>query len=146
MPSRYLKIQHKLKQAALCFALWSCATSAPQTSAETQTKHERQFGVESAEKIANDALHFLNHDQHQAAIDRLEGVLDLPNLTPYEKSIIFQMKGQAHYALKQTEKAIQAFEDAIAAKGLLPNETNQLRVNIAQLWVGAGEYERGAEM
>jgi len=56
------------------------------------------------------------------------------------------MQGQAYYELKQTGSAIQAFENAISAGGLLPNESSQLRLNIGQLLIGDGQYVRGAEM
>ena len=56
------------------------------------------------------------------------------------------MKGSAHYELKEYQEAIQAFEDAIAAGGLLNSEAHALRVNIAQLWISYGHYQRGAEM
>ena len=56
------------------------------------------------------------------------------------------MKGQSHYYLDQIQETIQAFEDAISSGGPLDKEGNSLRLIIAQLWIGNGSYQRGAEM
>ena len=105
----------------------------------------RQFGAKAGE-IVNAALEFINTDQHSAALGELNKALAIPDLNPYEKSIIYQMQGSSYYELKQVSSAIQAFENSISAGGLLPNESSQLRLNIGQLLIGEGQYVRGAEM
>lgn len=105
----------------------------------------RQFSAATGE-IVNAALQFLNTDQYSAALGELSKAIALPELNPYEKSVIYQMQGQAFYELKQTGSAIQAFENAISSGGLLPNESTQLRLNIGQLLIGEGQYARGAQM
>ena len=105
----------------------------------------RQFSAATGE-IVNAALQFLNSDQYSAALGELSKAIALPDTNPYERSIIYQMQGQAFYELKQTGSAIQAFENAISAGGLLPNESTQLRLNIGQLLIGEGQYARGAQM
>ena len=105
----------------------------------------RQFSAATGE-IVNAALQFLNTDQYSAALGELSKAIALPDTNPYERSVIYQMQGQAFYELKQTGSAIQAFENAISAGGLLPNESTQLRLNIGQLLIGEGQYARGAQM
>jgi len=70
----------------------------------------------------------------------------MPDLNAYERSTIYQMQGASYYALDQYGPAISAFENAINAGGLLPNEADSLRVNIAQLMIGNGQYAQGAQM
>jgi len=105
----------------------------------------RQFSAKSGE-IVNAAVQLINTDQYQAALGELSKALAFPELNPYEKSVIYQMQGSALYEIKRTSEAIQAFENAISAGGLLPNESSQLRLNIGQLLIGEGQYVRGAEM
>ena len=144
MPIRVFKHTYILASLILGTALCACATNTSQTLAETQ-KNERQFSAKTGE-LVNSALQALNMDNYPLALVHLDKALLHPDLNPYEKSIIFQMKGQAFYEMKQTKKAIQAFEDAFDASGLLDKEASQLRLNIGQLWISEGEYVRGAEM
>lgn len=110
-----------------------------------QDTPSRQFSKESG-RVVNVILENMNADQYSAALTKLNEVIELPALNPYEKSVIHQMRGQALYELKRNEEAIQAFEDAITAGGLLPNEAKQIRLNIAQLHIGEGNHVVGAEM
>lgn len=112
--------------------------------AEQQTEG-RQFGAKAGE-LVNEALQFLNADQYSAALAPLSKALAITDLNPYERSTIYQMQGQAYYELDNHTGAIQAFENAISAGGLLPNEVNNLRVNIAQLLIANGQQARGAQM
>ena len=113
--------------------------------ATAQDQQSRQFSAKAGE-VVNAALQFINTDQYSAALSELNKAIAFPDLNPYEKSIIYQMQGQSYYELKQVSSAIRAFENAISAGGLLPNESSQLRLNIGQLLIGEGQYVRGAEM
>ena len=77
---------------------------------------------------------------------KLNEALAIPELNAYEKSTIYQMQGAVYYELNNYQQAISGFENAINAGGLLPNEQDNLRVNIAQLLIGNGQYARGAQM
>jgi len=50
------------------------------------------------------------------------------------------------YEIDDYDGAIAAFENAISSGGLLPKETSNLRVNIAQLLIANGKPEHGAQM
>jgi len=105
----------------------------------------RQFSAKAGEAV-NEALTLINSDQHSAAVSQLSNVLSFPDLNAYERSTIYQMQGASYYELNQYGPAISAFENAINAGGLLPNEADSLRVNIAQLLIGNGQYSQGAQM
>ncbi|HFE38748.1 MAG TPA: hypothetical protein ENK06_10095 [Gammaproteobacteria bacterium] len=112
---------------------------------EKKPDEGRQFGAKAG-AIVNEALQFINEDQHSAALAQLNKALALKDLNAYERSTMYQMQGQAYYELDQYQPAIQAFENAISAGGLLPKEAAQLRVSIAQLLIANGQHVRGAEM
>ena len=105
----------------------------------------RQFSSKAGEAV-NEALQLINSEQHSAALSQLSNVLTFPDLNAYERSTIYQMQGASYYELNQYGPAISAFENSINAGGLLPNEADALRVNIAQLLIGNGQYAQGAQM
>ena len=105
----------------------------------------RQFGAKAGEQVL-EAQNLMSSNQFSAAVNILNTVLTMPELNPYEKSTIYQMQGACYYELNQYSQAIQGFENAINAGGLLPNEVDNLRVNISQLLIANGQYARGAQM
>jgi len=105
----------------------------------------RQFGAKAGQ-VVNDALQFINSNQHAAALGKLNEAIGISGLNAYERSTIYQMMGASHYDLGQTGQAISAFENSINAGGLLPNEVSSLRVNIAQLHIANGNYATGARL
>lgn len=138
-----------LKQALLSAALVTGFATALQVtaiqSAYAQSAEGRQFSSKAG-GVVNDALTFINENQHQAAISKLGEALALTNLNPYEKSTIYQMMGASYYEMNNYTQSISSFENAINAGGLLPNESDALRVNIAQLLIANGSYAEGAQM
>lgn len=110
-----------------------------------QVDETGQISAATASEIDN-VQKFLAVQDYEGALYRLDNTLQNTNLTPYEQATLFQMKGHAHYELNQYQETIQSFEDAISSGGLLESKTSQLRLNIAQLWILEGPYERGAEM
>lgn len=103
----------------------------------------RQFDAKSGEAV-NNALTQANAGDNQGAVNTLNAALTLPDLNPYELSTMYQMLGQYSYELDRPTQAQQAFENAINAGGLLPNEVDNIRVIIAQLMIGNGQYVEGA--
>ena len=105
----------------------------------------RQFSSKSGE-IVNEALQFINSNQHSAAVGKLNEALTIPDLNAYERSTMYQMMGASQYETDNYPQAISSFESAINSGGLLPNEVDSLRVNIAQLLIANGSYAQGAQM
>ena len=125
----FAKIKLSLKSALFASAVATMGVSFAATSVGVNVAYaqdaSRQFSAATGE-IVNNALQFLNSDQYQAALSELSKAVAIPDTNAYERSIIYQMQGQAYYELKQTGSAIQSFENAISAGGLLPNESSQL--------------------
>jgi predicted Zn-dependent protease len=82
---------------------------------------------------------------NNGAVNALKNALNLPDLNPYERSTMYQMLGQYSYELDRAVEAQQYFENAISAGGLLPNEIGNIKVVIAQLMIGNGQYREGAQ-
>ncbi|RKQ70882.1 tetratricopeptide repeat protein [Litorimonas taeanensis] len=134
--------------SASAFVLMSAAfVSVPVTAyAQDDAQTEgRQFSAKSGEMVSA-ANEMMTANQFQAAVSKLNEALALPDLNAYERSIIYQVQGTAYYELNNYGSAITAFENAISAGGLLPNEASSLRVNIAQLLIGNGQFAEGAQM
>ena len=105
----------------------------------------RQFSSKAGE-IVLEAQNMMTANDFNNALNKLNQALGLTELNAYEKSTIYQMQGAVYYELNNYPQAISGFENAINAGGLLPKERDNLRVNIAQLLIGNGQYARGAEM
>jgi len=109
-----------------------------------QEEESRQFTSKTGE-IVLEAQNFMTADQYNPALSKLAEALALPELNSYEKSIIYQMQGASYYELDQYGPAIAAFEKAISSGGLLPDEVDGMKVQIAQLLIGNGQYAEGAQ-
>ncbi|MDA8708327.1 hypothetical protein N9M10_03040 [Hellea sp.] len=104
---------------------------------------ERQFSAATG-AIVNQVLEMTNSGEYELVVAQLSKLLNTPSLTPYERSVIYQMQGSSYYELNKYELTIAAFENAIKAGGLLPEEADQMTVNNAQLQIANGHYELGA--
>ncbi len=114
------------------------------TSTAFAQEEGRQFGAKTGEKV-NEALSAANSGNNAAAVSILQSALSTPELNPYERSTMYQMLGQYSYELDRAVEAQQAFENAINAGGLLPNEIDNIKIVIAQLMIGNGQYREGAQ-
>ena len=103
----------------------------------------RQFDAKSGEAV-NSALTQANAGDSQGAVNTLNSALNLPDLNAYERSTMYQMLGQYSYELDRPADAQRHFESAINSGGLLPNEVDSIKVVIAQLMIGNGQYREGA--
>ena len=129
--------------AAAILAVGVSVSMMPQ-DAYAQATEGRQFGAKAGE-IVNEALQFMNGNQHSAALGKLNQAITLPDLNAYERSTIYQMIGAASYELNDTAGALSGFQNSINAGGLLPNEADGLKINIAQLMIANGQYAQGAQ-
>lgn len=117
----------------------------PSTSRVEAPDKSRQFSPEAGE-IVLDGQHLMARDQYEAALNQLSESLTLEGLNPFEQSIIYQMQGSSFYELDQYNEAINAFEHAIEAGGLLEAQRRALELNIAQLLIASEQFEKGAVM
>lgn len=125
------------------FALSVASVFTPPILAQEPNVETRQFGSEVGEIVLN-GQRFMAEDKYEAALNALSEAQSLDELSPYEQSIIHQMRGSCFYELNQYDEAIVAFERAIAAGGLRANETRSFELNIAQLLIANDQFEAGA--
>ncbi len=109
-----------------------------------KTSTQRQFSEKHGERV-NLALAALNANDYAAAADILQTVLQLSDLSPYERSTAAQMLGSARYEQNDFSGAIAAFAASIAAGGLLPKEKSNMDLNIAQLLIASDKPAQGAQ-
>ncbi|PHR55296.1 MAG: hypothetical protein COA47_14230 [Robiginitomaculum sp.] len=81
---------------------------------------------------------------HREAVAVLNKVLGREGLTPYERAICLQMRGQAKYGSGDVRGTISDWEGAIRTGALTPPEVNGMMPNIGQLWISEGQYVKGA--
>jgi tetratricopeptide (TPR) repeat protein len=62
---------------------------------------------------------------------------------PYERSVMLQMRGRAHYEQERLQSAIDDWLGAISAGGMISEEIANLRINIGQLLIAEEQYARG---
>jgi len=125
-----------------CFAAIVFCNAATSTAAFAQ-EQLRQFSAAAGVKV-NEALTLANGGQTSAAISILQSTISQPDLNAYERSTIYQMLGQYSYELDRAVEAQKNFENAINIGGLLPAEADNIRVAIAQIMIGNGQYREGA--
>lgn len=126
-----------------CFAMLVCFSFASVVAAKDSS--DRQFSRKVG-KATVEAMNLSNNQKYELALEKLESLLKKKKLSPYERSTISQMRGRAYYNLGEFRFAIEAFENAIKAGGLLDSERNALRITIAQLHISNEDYQRGAEL
>lgn len=139
-----LSLKRLLAGTALALSVVGTVSVAFAPSTAYAQAEGRQFSSAAGE-IVNAALQFINSNQHSAALGKLNEALALPTLNAYERGTIYQMQGASYYELNQYGPAISAFENSVNSGGLLPNEADSLRVNIAQLLIANGQYADGAQ-
>lgn len=144
MTKHFSTLKSALMSASLVIGGAAVVTAMTAVPANAQDEG-RQFGA-NAGQIVNDALQFINSNQHSAAIGKLNEALGIPDLNPYERSTIYQMMGASHYETNNYGQAISSFDNAINAGGLLRTESDALRVNVAQLHIANGSYAQGAQL
>ena len=93
----------------------------------------------------NEALIFAENEKYQKAIDVLQVELAGNDLKAYEFGVIYQMLGQYNYELDRVPQSMAAFENAVSSGGLKTDERENLKLVIAQLMIGSGQYKEGAE-
>lgn len=132
---------------ALAFAAVGATTvtTTQMAYAQSATPETRQFGAKAGEPVL-EAQNMMTANNYSGALAKLQQAIALPELNAYEKSTIYQMLGACYYEMDNYQQAIQNFENAISAGGFFPKEVDNLRINIAQLLIGNGQYARGAQM
>lgn len=123
--------------ASLIFGLAISGQSLAQDSS-------RMFSAESG-ALAIAAKADQGANAHKDAIKKVKKALKLKSLKPYEVSAMEQMLAISYYATGKEEKAIESYEDAIAAGGLRADEVQNIQIAMAQLHITAKNYDVAAQ-
>ncbi len=126
----------------LCALLIGCSSLAVAGTVSAQDP-AHQFSKRAGTAI-NQALVFAQKDEYQKAIDVLQVELAGNDLSPTEFATIYQMMGQYNYELDRKDESLVAFQNAIRSGGLTPQEEGNLKLVVAQLMIGNGNYREGA--
>jgi tetratricopeptide (TPR) repeat protein len=146
-PFRPTRLAKLCGASLLAFAAFTMAMPASVNTAFAQDGEApaegRQFSAKAGEKVS-EAQEMLQGNP-QGAINVLNTLLNSgTTLNPYEKSIIYQMLGQAYNDVGNPSQSQASFQRALDSGGLLPNEANNIKVVIAQLMIVNGQYVEGA--
>lgn len=121
----------------LCLSLGGIASA----NDGSERKFSRKIG-----KATLEVTELMGRQDYDLASDKLEALLEKKRLSAYERSTLSQMSGQVFYSLGLYDRAIEAFQNAIEAGGLLGSERDALTIYIAQLHILNKDYQGGAEM
>ena len=95
-------------------------------------------------KILNEAIELMNAEDYRGAQEAV-GRLKLDRLSPYERSRVEQIMFGIAYAQEDYDAARDHLEQAIVAGGLNEQEIDQVRYQIAQLYMAEERWAEGAE-
>ncbi len=130
--------------AVVAATFMATALISPATSyAQDAPAESRQFSAKSGEKV-NAANEFMNADNFNAAIGVLNEALAIPDLTPYERSITYQILGSAYNEVGNTQASLDSFQNSLNAGGLNAQESESIELVVAQLLIQAERYSEGA--
>ena len=136
----------KKRAAGFVLAALLCSSILPVNPAAAEPNPpNRQFSTQSGEIVLR-AQENMAANQYDMALNDLANALSRDDLSPYEKSVIYQMQGSCFYELDQYADAIRSFKAAIEAGGLSDKEASALRMNIAQLLIASDRFTEGAEL
>ena len=93
---------------------------------------DRQFSKDTARAVAK-AIKAENSGEYEKALKKYEKLLNSGNLSTYERSTIYQLKGQSEYYLQSYELTASSFKKAIETGGLNENEVQALEKFIQKL-------------
>lgn len=135
-------MSNRIKQSVIAvLSTVILAISAGQSFAKDNT---RSFSPAVGETV-NVTMTLAESEDYAGALEKLRALIKTPDLTPYERGMIYQMMGQYNYELDQLALSLEAFENALKSGGLLPEERDNIDIVIAQLMIGNGQYRLGAE-
>ncbi len=135
-------VTNRIKQSAMTvLGAVILAMSAGQSFAEDKSRSVSPAVAEIVDQITT----LSEQDNFAGAIERLDALIKTPDLSVFERGIIYQMIGQYSYELDQIDVSIKAFENALTSGGLSPEEQDNIDIVIAQLMIGSNQFRRGAE-
>ena len=102
---------------------------------ETQEANARVVSEAVGEALMA-AQEAARRERHQQALDLLDGIA---SATPYETSVIEQMRARSLYALGELNGAVQAFSAALASGGLNEEDAQNVKLGLLQMSIVLGD-------
>ncbi len=134
----------------LCMALSLCLLAGTSAQVHAQRaqgndKKEQSSGSigQYTAKVLQEAIQALNMNDYKGAKAKLDS-LKLDRLSPYELSRVEEIYAQISNGQGDTEGTRQHLQKALDAGGLNMQEAQQIRYNIASLYIVDGKYKEGA--
>lgn len=81
-----------------------------------------------------------------SAMAAINKALANEKITPYEKAISLQIRGNINYSNGNIKGTISDWEGSINTGALIQNEINALMPNIGQLYIAEAQYVKGADL
>lgn len=87
----------------------------------------------------------MEQQQYRQAEADLKKLIGETEAGSYERAMVLQTLGYLYSETEQYKLAADQFEQALALDALPKDVTHNLRYNLAQLLIGAGQYQKGIE-
>jgi beta-lactamase regulating signal transducer with metallopeptidase domain len=113
----------------------SAALAVMLSGQETQEANARVLSQAVGETLMA-AQEAARQDQHRQALELLDSIL---SATPYERSVIEQMRARSLYALGDLNGAVQAFSVALASGGLHEEDAKNVKLGLLQMSMVLGD-------
>ncbi|MGF1462115.1 MAG: tetratricopeptide repeat protein [Maricaulaceae bacterium] len=117
---------------------------APSAWAQEEEEVDRSFSAAIGEIVLK-AQELLEAEDWAAALVELDNALSRQP-SPYEASVIYNLRGRAHFDGDDIPAAISDFQRSIATGALLPNEARDLRLTLGQFLIAEERYDEGIEL
>jgi tetratricopeptide (TPR) repeat protein len=109
---------------------------------DDEAEQNRTVSTEVGETIL-EVTELQEQEQWGQVLQLLNRLINEEELTPYERSIVLQLRGRSNYATDDISAAIRDWLCAIDTGALVPDEVNNLRVNIGQLYMAQDNIPEG---
>jgi len=89
-----------------------------------------------------EAYELFGEEQFQESLTALNQIVaDFPDMKPFDRATVLQIRGSVHVNLENLEAALDDFATALNLDALNQETQNQLRFNVAQLYFVTEQYE-----
>lgn len=119
------------------------AQNKEQADKEAEEKN-RVFTAAVGEKVLK-VQEQMNAGNHAGAIDMLNQILAMKNLSAYETGVVYQLRAANNYELDRIPQTIADFEQALAVGDWTSLEKLNFQFNIGQLYLAQGNYREAVK-
>ncbi len=133
---------------ALAAALFIATPASAQRNKKEDQKTEGRVFSAAMGALVNEAQEalILEPPNNAAAMAALNKAIADEKITPYEKAISLQIRGNVQYAMGNLMGTVRDWEGAINTGALLKEEIDGMMPNIGQIYISEGQYVKGANI